>query len=147
MNQITHFLGISIFSNLWIQIRPTNQDNSTFSVLLDGSTVYGSDEEDERELRQYSGGLLKVNIKIKINFSQNAPRKYVSLSGNGNSEPETKFYILYFQSHDPSHGKGLLPQDEEDEGENECQIPKNIQNRENKKCFKAKHSTKEFHPI
>ena len=65
---------------------------------LDGSTVYGSDEEDEKELRKYSGGLLKY--------------------------------------YDPAHGKGLLPQETE-QGEQECQIPKRKQERENKKCFKA----------
>ena len=74
---------------------------------LDGSTVYGSDDEDAKELRKFSGGLLKI--------------------------------------HNPSHGKGLLPQEEE-KGENECQISKQKQERDNFKCFKAGDSRSNEQP-
>ena len=80
MNQITHF--------------------------LDGSMVYGSDDEDGEELRQSRGGLMKTH-------------------GNG---------------------KGLLPQEEESGGGEECQIAKRSQEREGRKCFKAGDSRSNEQP-
>ena len=67
----------------------------------DGSNLYGSDQEDARDLRELRGGLMKSLVV--------------------------------------AHGKGLLPQESGEEGE-ECQIAKRKQERENKKCFTAGQS-------
>ena len=55
MNQITGFLDGKIWDDRVVVTRVT-------TVYITGSSVYGSDDEDEEALRDYKGGLLKYVV-------------------------------------------------------------------------------------